>query len=37
MPFSSSAFKAAEDAKVVHIDNEDPPKTVQIRAGLNPK
>jgi hypothetical protein len=37
MPPSSGAFKAAEDAKVMQIDTEDPTKTLQIRAGLNPK
>jgi hypothetical protein len=34
---SSSAFKAIEDAKVMQINAEDPAKTVQIRADLNPK
>jgi hypothetical protein len=37
MPSSSDAFKAAEDAKAVQIDTEDPSKTVQIGVGLNPK
>jgi hypothetical protein len=37
MPPSSSAFKVIEDAKVVQINAEDPAKTVQIRADLNPK
>jgi hypothetical protein len=34
---SSDTFKAAEDAKAVEIDAEDPAKTIQIRASLNPK
>jgi hypothetical protein len=33
----SSAFKASKDAKVVQINVEDPAKTIQIEAGLNPK
>jgi hypothetical protein len=37
MPPSSDTFKAAEDAKAVEIDAEDPAKTIQIRASLNPK
>jgi hypothetical protein len=37
MPPSSNAFKAAEDAKAMQIDTEDTAKTIQIRAGLNPK
>jgi hypothetical protein len=37
MPALSSTFKAAEDAKVVQIDAEDPTKTFQIGASLNPK
>jgi hypothetical protein len=37
MPSSSSAFKVAEDAKVMQIDTEDPSKTVQIGVGINPK
>jgi hypothetical protein len=32
MPPSSGAFKAADDAKVMQIDAEDPTKTVQIGA-----
>jgi hypothetical protein len=34
---SSGAFKAAKDAKVVQIDTDDPTKTVEIGAGLDPK
>jgi hypothetical protein len=37
MPASSSAFEAAEDAKAMQIDAEDPAKTVQIRVSRNPK
>jgi hypothetical protein len=37
MASSSSAFKVAEDAKVIQIETEDPSKTVQIGAGLNPE
>jgi hypothetical protein len=37
MPPSSGAFKAVEDAKAVQIDTDDPTKTVQIGASLNPK
>jgi hypothetical protein len=37
MPPSSDTFKAAEDAKAMEIDAEDPTKTIQIRAGVNPK
>jgi hypothetical protein len=37
MPSSSSAFKVAEDVKVMQIDIKDPFKTVQYGAGLNPK
>jgi hypothetical protein len=37
MPPSSGVFKVAEDAMVVQIDTEDPAKTVQIGASLNPK
>jgi hypothetical protein len=37
MPSLSSAFKAAKDAKAMHIDTEGPSKTVQIGVGLNPK
>jgi hypothetical protein len=37
MPFSFGAFKVAVDTKAVQIDTEDPAKTVQIRAGLDPK
>jgi hypothetical protein len=37
MPPSSGALKAAEDSKAVHINVEDPAKTVEIEAGLNPK
>jgi putative protein kinase ArgK-like GTPase of G3E family len=34
MPASSCSFKAAEDAKVMQIDAEDPSKTIQIGAIL---
>jgi hypothetical protein len=37
MPASSSTFKAAEDDKVMPIDAEDPTKTIQIEADLNPR
>jgi hypothetical protein len=37
MPPSSSALKAAEDAKAMQIYAEDPAKTVQIGVGFNPK
>jgi hypothetical protein len=37
MPLSSSIFKVTEDTNAVQIDTEDPTKTVQIRAGLDPK
>jgi hypothetical protein len=37
MPPSSGTFRAAEDAKAVHIDAEDPAKIIQIGASLNPK
>jgi hypothetical protein len=37
MLLSSGTFKAAKDAKAVQIDADDPAKTVQIGAGLNPK
>jgi hypothetical protein len=33
----SGAFKVAEDAKAMHVDVDDPAKTVQIEASLNPK
>jgi hypothetical protein len=34
---SSGAFKAVEDAKVVPFNAQDPTKTIQIGASLNPK
>jgi hypothetical protein len=34
---STCTFKAVEDANAIHIHTEDPTKTVQIGAGLNPK
>jgi hypothetical protein len=37
MPPSFSTLKAAEDAKAVQVDADDPTKTVQIGAGQNPK
>jgi hypothetical protein len=37
MPPTSSVFKAVVDAKAVQIDVEDPAKTVQIGANLDPK
>jgi hypothetical protein len=37
MPSPAGTFKAAEDAKAKQIDTEDPAKTVQIGACLNPK
>jgi hypothetical protein len=36
MPLSSGAFKATEDVNIV-LYTEDPTKTVQIGAGLDPK
>jgi hypothetical protein len=33
----SGAFKAAEDAKAMHADTDDPTKTIQIEASLNLK
>jgi hypothetical protein len=37
MPPSFSTFKATNDAKAVQINSENPTKTIQIGAGLNPK
>jgi hypothetical protein len=37
MPSTSDTFKAAEDAKVIQIDAEDPTKTFQIGADLSNK
>jgi hypothetical protein len=37
IPPSSGAFKAVEDAMAVQINTEDPAKTTQIGAGLNPR
>jgi hypothetical protein len=33
----SSTYKAAKVAKIAQIDTNDPTKTIQIEAGLNPK
>jgi hypothetical protein len=37
MPSSSGAFTMAEYAKAMQIDANNPAKTVQIGASLNPK
>jgi hypothetical protein len=37
MPPTSSIFKADKDAKVMPIDAEQPAKTMQIGASLEPK
>jgi hypothetical protein len=37
MPLTSNAFKADKDAKALQIDTENPTKTVQIEASLDPK
>jgi hypothetical protein len=37
MPPTSGVFKTDEDAKAVQIDAEDPAKTVQIEANIDPK
>jgi hypothetical protein len=37
MPSSSGAFTMAEYTKAMQIDADDPAKTVQIGASLNPK
>jgi hypothetical protein len=37
MPPAPSIFKMGEDARAVQIDIDDPTKTVQIRASLDPK
>jgi hypothetical protein len=37
MPMASDIFKTHEDVKAIGIDAEDPAKTEQIRASLDPK